>query len=189
MILFYVALHGLKVYNLAKKENFSKQEIRYHLLKRGFYIFSILLLIYGGLIHHFNSKIESRIDKIGKCENLQRKVHEQLLTVQICGENDYWDNGYSHPIRVNVLDQQDRLLARRYYVYKQIVNYKPVDYTENGLSYWCLDEKTKRHLDLPPSMLDGLLAHIPFIDPGQFDLLWNIKLTMLVSENPELRVR
>jgi hypothetical protein len=189
-ILFYVALHGLKVYKLAKKEIFSKQEIRYHLLKRGFYIFSILLLIYGGLIHHFNSKIESRINITGKCESLQREFQERLLTVQICGENDYWGDGLYHPIRINVLDQKNKLLARRYYVYKQIAyEYEPVDYSEKGLSYFCLDGNNERHLSLPPSILDGLLTHIPFSDPGQFDLLWDIKLSMLISGNPKLRAR
>jgi hypothetical protein len=174
MILFYVALHGLKVYKLAKKENFSKQEIQHKLIKRAVYIFSIFSLIYGGLIHYFNDRIEKPLNEIGRCESLQKEFQGRLLTVQICDADTYWNVVHTHPIRIKILDQQDNLLARRYYVYNQIVSnyYIPVDYTEDGLSYWCPDEKTKRYLDLPPSILDGLLTHIPFSDPGQFDQIW-----------------
>jgi predicted adenine nucleotide alpha hydrolase (AANH) superfamily ATPase len=168
VVLSYFAMQGYKLFRLSKKEGTTRQEIQHRIIEA----LSIPFLIYLGLIFYFNATVEQSINEYGICETTQKEFQEQVLNIQIC-DTDVPRDIHRHLTRIKVFNQKGNLLARRHYVYDQISSeYYPVDYSEHGLKYWCLDEKNRRHLNLPPSKLDWLLARIPLSDPGQFDQIW-----------------
>jgi len=168
VILSYFTIQGYKIYKLSKKEVATRQEIQQRIIAA----LSIPFFIYLGLIFYFNATVEQSIDEYGICETTQKEFQGQVLNIQIC-DTDVPRDIHRYLTRIKVFDQKGNLLARRHYVYKQMASeFDPVYYSEQGLSYFCLDENTERYLNLPPSALDWVLARIPFSDPGRFDQIW-----------------
>ncbi|MCL1825225.1 MAG: hypothetical protein FWG26_04675 [Betaproteobacteria bacterium] len=162
----FLLFHGLMAYKSAKFLAKCRGKMVFEILKRGVFVLFVLSLVFVGMIYSFNKKVS-----YFECEITPKEFQERMYLTETCimrggvGEHDY-------PTRLRILNEKEKLLATRYYLYHQIgYDDKPFEYLNDGL-YYFNSKGNKETLYIPPSKWDWLLARIPFTSIGQFEVLW-----------------
>jgi len=167
-LLLLLSFHGYKIYRAVKIIKSPKKEIVREVTLRVASVLFIVSFIYLSLVSQYHRKI---LDRRYECENTQKEFKGELFDIQVCRTYAY-DHDKTQAARFSVFDQQGRLRALRNFVFREL-NYisAPVEYRKDKLIYFNSDDKIQ-YLNMPPTALDRLRAHIPLSDIGQFDQLW-----------------